>query len=138
MTTLTTLTQRVALIVNKPVRKAIPARVRREVIERAGGRCEIKTCRASLPCIEIDHKLPVWAGGDNDLSNLQVLCAPCHAYKTKRDVREFAKSRRGLSKRIKRKAKMPFHWLKKKLDGSIINRKTGKIIKEAWKRGAIK
>lgn len=31
---------------------------------------------------ELDHVVPLWQGGSNDLANLQWLCKPCHADKT--------------------------------------------------------
>lgn len=35
--------------------------------------------------LQVDHKVPLFAGGDNDMSNLQVLCQPCHIEKSKED-----------------------------------------------------
>ena len=44
---------------------------------------------------EADHKLPKHRGGTNDLSNLQTLCLPCHAEKTRtKDIPDAAKDRR--------------------------------------------
>jgi 5-methylcytosine-specific restriction protein A len=31
---------------------------------------------------EIDHIVPLWADGSNDITNLQLLCSLCHAKKT--------------------------------------------------------
>jgi 5-methylcytosine-specific restriction protein A len=31
---------------------------------------------------DVDHIVPLWRGGSNDLANLQPLCGPCHAVKT--------------------------------------------------------
>jgi hypothetical protein len=54
---------------NKKGRK-VPKRVRRFVIDRAGGRCEI----CGGPGTEIHHI----HGSSNDPANLQLLCRPCH------------------------------------------------------------
>ena len=35
---------------------------------------------------EVDHITPVKQGGGDDMGNLQVLCAPCHKAKTRREV----------------------------------------------------
>lgn len=32
--------------------------------------------------LEVDHREPLWAGGSNDLTNLWLLCRPCHKTKT--------------------------------------------------------
>ncbi|WP_342114595.1 HNH endonuclease [Pseudoduganella sp. OTU4001] len=38
------------------------------------------------PVDEVDHKVPLWAGGPDDESNLQSLCTPCHELKTTREA----------------------------------------------------
>lgn len=45
-------------------------------------------CRAKLPAsaVDVDHKLPLYQGGDDVPSNVQVLCRPCHKRKTRRDA----------------------------------------------------
>ena len=43
---------------------------------------------------EADHRVPLWAGGANDLTNLQTLCIPCHRDKTRAEARERADLRR--------------------------------------------
>lgn len=52
-------------------------------------RYECAACSKLLPPdYEIDHKLPVALGGSNALVNLQALCKPCHADKTRSQRRE--------------------------------------------------
>lgn len=36
---------------------------------------------------ELDHVVPLWAGGTSDRENLQVLCQPCHRDKTRLEAR---------------------------------------------------
>ena len=43
----------------------------------ARGRC--------VPAEEVDHIVPLKAGGTNDRSNLQALCKACHSAKTMRE-----------------------------------------------------
>jgi HNH endonuclease len=38
--------------------------------------------------LEVDHKQPLWAGGDNNLINLWLLCVDCHKRKTALEARE--------------------------------------------------
>lgn len=40
----------------------------------------------STDSVEVDHRLPVAFGGSWEYSNLWLLCEPCHAGKTLRDV----------------------------------------------------
>ncbi len=49
------------------------------ILRRANGRCEECGKRARL---EVDHIVPVSAGGGHDLANLQALCRADHARKT--------------------------------------------------------
>lgn len=51
--------------------------VRREVLARARHKCERPGCDHTR-YLEVHHKVPRWAGGSNELSNLQVLCSGCH------------------------------------------------------------
>ena len=63
-------------------------RNRAVVLRRAGGRCEQCGRRARL---EVDHKVPLAAGGGHELANMQAICAgpgSCHATKTARDSRQ--------------------------------------------------
>ena len=43
-------------------------------------------CEQLLPAeYEVDHRLPLFAGGSNHDSNLQALCPNCHARKSRRE-----------------------------------------------------
>ena len=69
--------------------QAIPARVKVRVFDRAGGRC----AECTLPIVgklrpAYDHIIAIINGGKHAESNLQLLCVPCHAAKTKADVAE--------------------------------------------------
>lgn len=59
--------------------------LRRAVFVRARGLCECEVCvstGAVRMAEEIDHKVPLWAGGSNDLDNLQAMSIECHRRKT--------------------------------------------------------
>jgi hypothetical protein len=58
----------------------IRAETKRAVFERAGSRCEYvdkdtKHRCEETKCLQIDHVIPFAHGGNNDLTNLQLLCA---------------------------------------------------------------
>lgn len=60
-------------------RKHIPVSVRRQVFRRDRS-CRWKDSKTQEICgskfqLQIDHRKPRWAGGTNDLENLQLLCA---------------------------------------------------------------
>lgn len=38
--------------------------------------------------LEMDHRKPIWAGGDNRLENLWLLCIDCHKVKTSQEASE--------------------------------------------------
>ncbi|MBK9427248.1 MAG: HNH endonuclease [Gammaproteobacteria bacterium] len=45
---------------------------------------------------EVDHIVPLFRGGTDDPSNLQPLCAQCHADKSRADIGLRARSRSGV------------------------------------------
>lgn len=100
--------------------QAIPARVRVRVFEKHGGKCAICT----LPIVgklrpAIDHIQAIINGGKNRERNLQLLCVPCHAGKTKADVRQKSTEYR---KRMKaqghKKPRAMTRW--RRFDGTIV------------------
>ena len=54
-------------------------RLRRRVLDRDGWRC-VRCSRAGR--LEVDHIVPMIAGGSHEMTNLQTLCRPCHFAKT--------------------------------------------------------
>ena len=66
----------------------IPARLRRRVIERARQRCEY--CGLSQPGQEaefqVDHVIPISAGGATILGNLALACVSCSLRKGPRET----------------------------------------------------
>lgn len=58
-------------------------KLRQLVLQRDAGLCQ--ACRAEGRVTAgnlVDHKVPKFEGGTDDLDNLQVLCKPCHVDKT--------------------------------------------------------
>jgi 5-methylcytosine-specific restriction endonuclease McrA len=65
------------------MRQLIPAKVRKQVIERANQECEY--CRLhqddSFLAFEIDHAVPREHGGGDELANLALACPHCNQHK---------------------------------------------------------
>tara|TARA_B110000046_G_scaffold78194_1_gene86319 strand:+ start:608 stop:952 length:345 start_codon:yes stop_codon:yes gene_type:complete len=65
-------------------RRHVNAHEKRLVGARAKWHCE--ACAVLLDeTFECDHRVPLWAGGDDTLEALQALCATCHRKKTVRE-----------------------------------------------------
>lgn len=41
------------------------------------------------PAVDVDHIVPIRAGGTNEFTNLQSLCRSCHAKKTSKDKNKY-------------------------------------------------
>jgi len=57
---------------------------RRLILEKQGNMCAGANCKLTMSgrAYDIDHKISIQFGGDNQESNLQALCADCHRKKT--------------------------------------------------------
>lgn len=83
------MTRTVPLWVGKSDDSQIPPRIKDRVVIRCGGVCQ--ECRAPFServKPEFDHIVSLINGGAHAEGNLQPLCRPCHAAKTKVDVAE--------------------------------------------------
>ena len=79
----------------------IPPRVKDRVIYLHNWQCNI--CKRSsdrFVGFVFDHKVALINGGENRESNLQPLCKPCHALKTRTDVAEKSKVARVRKKHL--------------------------------------
>jgi len=83
----------------------IPPRIKLRLFEAANGRCQQCTRKIGPGApFDYDHIKPLILGGEHRETNLQVLCKPCHAVKTKADtgakskVADTAKKHLGLAK----------------------------------------
>ena len=108
--------------------QAIPARVKVRVFDRCNGKC----CDCTLPVQgklrpAYDHIQALINGGEHRESNLQLLCVPCHAVKTKADVAEKSVTARKRLKHlgIKKPSRFPGSRdskFKRKINGEVILR----------------
>ena len=64
-------------------------RLREQVLERDGHLCKCEDCTATgalLLATEVDHIVPKFKGGTDDLANLRAINSRCHARKTQREA----------------------------------------------------
>jgi 5-methylcytosine-specific restriction protein A len=60
---------------------------RSAVLQRCGGRCQIRGPKCTTTATEADHIIPVAEGGTYTLSNGQGTCHTCHQAKTRDEAR---------------------------------------------------
>ncbi|ALA67567.1 HNH endonuclease [Corynebacterium lactis] len=68
-----------------PRSRGAPARIRAVVLNRDGGQCQVRGPRCEVVAVEVDHIVPVFEGGTDDLCNLQAVCGQCHRRKTRQE-----------------------------------------------------
>ena len=81
----------------------VSAAKRKEVLERDSYRCAYCSADLQTEAFSIDHKVPVSAGGTNDVDNLQVTCRTCNARKKDfsapdGDIRKYLDRRREIDR----------------------------------------
>lgn len=69
-----------------------PPRVRQRIYDKHGGKCHICGLPLGSKAWEADHVLALIKGGQNRESNLAPAHVPCHRDKTKKDVKDKAKT----------------------------------------------
>jgi len=118
-------------------RKPLTRKQRAELFLRQDGRCpncgqklEIKGNRPV--CVD-EHLEPLWRGGSNDLANRELWCVPCTKPKTAGESAERAKGNRVRDKHIgaiERKRGGFSSKFKKKMNGDLVNKETGEVIRK--------
>ena len=120
-------------------RQSLTKSQRLDVFHAASGLCHICGMEINLARerFEVEHVIALGLGGTDDPSNWRPAHPVCHAAKSKADVTRIAKA-----KRVKAKHEGAFrparHKLpggkgaafKKKLNGAVVSRDTGEVIKE--------
>lgn len=77
---------------SSPTKRGRPWRRARAIRLRAFPICEMPGCAHLAE--EVDHRVPLSAGGTHAYGNLQSLCSSCHAEKTRRERAEREAERR--------------------------------------------
>ncbi|CAN7396762.1 HNH endonuclease [Neorhizobium sp. LjRoot104] len=116
---------------------------RRDALKRSEQKCEAsgpryglnegQRCNCSLTVgVIFDHDVPDQLGGDNSLENCRAICVTCNKFKTRGDIRQIRKSDRQRDKHsgvIKPKSALAKGPFKKKMNGDVVDTRTGEIIR---------
>src|SRR3954447_13051436 len=82
----------------RPPRRAIPGRLRAEIMLRQDGRCADCGTRLILGFFVFDHRPPLALRADeedaNDPDRLAAICCTCDQQKTPKDLKEIARAKR--------------------------------------------
>ena len=82
--------------------------------------------------IEFDHITPLWLGGENRESNLQAVIGEAHKRKTAVEAGIRSKVKANTKKHLGIKSKRPtglsHPYLKKKMNGQVIDTRTGEVV----------
>jgi len=113
-------------------RKAMSPTRRLRIWEAHGGQCCI--CQGKIDGVRerwiVEHVRPLALGGEDADTN----CAPAHeacaSSKTKADIAQISKAKRQKQKHIGIKAKsgLSHPFLKKRMDGTVVDRRTGEVL----------
>lgn len=70
--------------------------IRERILRRDGGICRCEDCQrtgALKEAQEVEHRVPLWAGGQEDDANRYAIASDCHKAKTAREAAERVRGR---------------------------------------------
>lgn len=109
-------------------KRAVSKDRREKIIRKQDGVCKRAYCEE--PAVDVDHIIPLWAGGSNRDDNLEGLCVPHHKQKTAAEAKARGKVNRILKRqdgRMKAKRQITSRGFdktrSKKFDGSVVVKK---------------
>ena len=70
-------------------RKKFIKPLRISIWEKYGGHCAYCGIPLGINNMQVDHLVPVYAGGSNDFDNLMPSCRSCNSYKRAHDLETF-------------------------------------------------
>lgn len=70
-------------------RRKLSAKERTHVLEKTGGHCAYCGCELSLSDMQVDHLVPLYNGGTDDMANYLPACRSCNHYKSTLGLEKF-------------------------------------------------
>ena len=92
--------------------RGVPQALRRKVLARDHHVCQLALADCLVSATEVDHIVPVFEGGTDDVANLRAVCSSCHKQKTQEEAQRAAG-------RMSRKREQQMH----PLQAAILGRK---------------
>lgn len=86
---------------------AISKDIRQKVYDMYNGHCAYCGCELELKDMQIDHIIPKYLGGEDDIVNYRPSCRMCNFYKGTNSVESF---RRNLTDMLMRNVRRPFQY----------------------------
>lgn len=86
---------------------AISKEIRQKVYDMYNGHCAYCGCELELKDMQIDHIIPKYLGGVDDIVNYRPSCRMCNFYKGTSSVESF---RRNLTDMLMRNVRRPFQY----------------------------
>lgn len=83
-------------------RRRISAKERNDFYKMYGGRCAYCGTHITFRGMQIDHKKPLYKGGEDTKENMLPACRSCNHYKATMDVEKFRERIAGIPKRVRR------------------------------------
>lgn len=117
--------------VGTTARGNLSKRTKLQIFEREKGLCALCRCQVYPGRFIFEHMRALELGGEDDPSNIRLTCSACAKEKTRDDHARAAKAKRVKSRHLglHQSAKpLPFgrnSRLKKRMDGTIVDRATG-------------
>lgn len=94
-------------------RKTLSRLARVKIFDREGGRCHLCGELIWGRPWQLDHRVPLWAGGEDTAENLFPAHVACHSVKSARDAPVKAKTDRIRAKHLGIKKPSPWRWPKR-------------------------
>lgn len=91
----------------KTKRHRFSARERKQVFDMFEGHCAYCGCEVTFRGMQMDHKEPLYIGGEDKIENLYPACRSCNHYKHSLGIEEFRKYLAGINQRLMRDS-IPF------------------------------
>lgn len=83
-------------------RRRISTKERNEFYKMYNGRCAYCGIHITFRGMQIDHKKPLYIGGEDKKENMLPACRSCNHYKATMDVEKFREHIAGIPKRVRR------------------------------------
>lgn len=74
-----------------PSRRRLTLEERRDVYDKMGGHCAYCGCELTYKDMQVDHIVPLYQDGCDELSNMFPACRGCNHYKRNMDLNDWRK-----------------------------------------------